>query len=162
MTRVVTIVVEATHNENSDTHLAGGLAKFTTDLGKMGYTVQDVMCLDKEYEMLEEESKSAARMRPVPPGTFEEADEAFRKEEDAEGAEDVAAEPTVKPKAKPRSKAKSKALIDPADFTVAQLRDPKTLAGYIKRQLNSLHKREMSGKARDGAVAAIKDAIDRL
>ena len=52
-------------------------------------------------------------------------------------------------------------LIDPADFTIPQLRGG-VLDGYVRRQLTSLHKREMKDKARDGAIAAIKDAIDRL
>ena len=191
--RAVTIILEAMHDESSDTHLAALLAKFTSDLHNTGYTVTDVVCMDAEYVPPTEEPKTLEQMTPIPPevaehehgaseyavaaeealdaeeeqepepdeeeaGTSEESkeeesvDESESMDEDEEGSEEGTA-PPEKPKSKP--------LIDPGDYTVADLRDG-LLDGYIRRQLNSLHAREMKGKARDGAVAAIKDAIDAL
>jgi len=128
--RTVTIIIEATHNENSDTALAGALARFAAkNLNTLGYRVQDIVCSDKEYRLPEEPPKP--EVEDATPSAGEEA----------------------APKSKP--------LIDPADFSIPQLRGG-VLDGYIRRQLTSLFKREMNGKARDGAIAAIKDAIDIL
>jgi hypothetical protein len=141
--RTVTIIIEATHNENSDAALAGALARFAAkNLNTLGYRVQDIVCSDKEYRLPEEPPKP-------------EVDDAIPSvgEEAAPTQEEEAAAPPEGPKSKP--------LIDPADFTIPQLRGG-VLDGYVRRQLTSLHKREMKDKARDGAIAAIKDAIDRL
>jgi hypothetical protein len=130
MTRVVRIVIEATHSENSDVQLAEALAKFAAKtLLKQGYTVQDISCTDAEW---------------APP---------------VEAPKPEIPELAAK---SPELAAKPRELIDPGEYTVKELRHPSTLKGYIRRQLDSLHKREMKGKARDGAVAAIKDAIDQL
>jgi hypothetical protein len=136
MTRIVRIVIEATHRENSAAPLAGALARFAAkNLNTMGYTVQDISCTDTEWAPLE---------TPKP-----------------EIPELAAKSPELAAKS-PELAAKPRELIDPGEYTVKELRHPSTLKGYIRRQLDSLHKREMKGKARDGAVAAIKDAIDRL
>ena len=56
--RTVTIIIEATHNENSDAALAGALARFAAkNLNTLGYRVQDIVCSDKEYRLPEEPPK---------------------------------------------------------------------------------------------------------
>ena len=156
--RTVTIIIEATHNENSDAALAGALARFAAkNLNTLGYRVQDIVCSDKEYRLPEEPPKP--EVEDATPSAGEEA--APTQEEEAPEGQSVGEEDQGKVEAAPPEGPKSKPLIDPADFTIPQLRGG-VLDGYIRRQLNSLFKREMNGKARDGAIAAIKDAIDIL
>ena len=154
--RIVTIIIEATHNESGDVALAGALARFAAKkLNTLGYTVQDIVCSDKEYRLPEEPPKPevgdaiTSAAEEAAPTQEEEAPEGQSLGEEAKGKEEAPEGP------------KSKPLIDPADFTIPQLRGG-VLDGYIRRQLTSLFKREMKGKARDGAIAAIKDAIDSL
>jgi len=164
--RIVTIIIEATHNESGDVALAGALARFAAKkLHTLGYTVQDIVCSDKEYRLPEEPPKPEVDYA-IPSAAEREihlfVEAAPTQEEEAPegqslGAEDQGNEEAAAPPEGP----KSKPLIDPADFTIPQLRGG-VLDGYIRRQLTSLFKREMKGKARDGAIAAIKDAIDSL
>ena len=62
--RTVTIIIEATHNENSDAALAGALARFAAkNLNTLGYRVQDIVCSDKEYRLPEEPRKRKKRQK---------------------------------------------------------------------------------------------------
>lgn len=169
--RELSIHIHTTHDENSDTHLAALLAKFTSDLHGVGYSVSNIECQDAPYVLLEEPQKSVAQMTPIPPRYRETPDyppETADVPEDQEEVEvqaeaEVAVEPGVEEEAAlaPVQGPKTKPLIDPSDFSIKELRSG-VLDGYIRRQLISLSKREVKGLARVGALGAINLAMDEL
>ena len=136
--KTITITFTANHDESSHAQLSLALARFSRKtLRPLGYDVVSIKKREVPFELPGEKPK-------------------VQSEDKATTTGDVTHYPT-----KDVPKTVARELIEPGNYTIKELRDF-ALSPFSKRQLGYIHNREMKDEARDGAIAAIKDAVDQL